>query len=349
MAVIRRHRMAPRFLLSGLVFAILGTLAWAQAPIGPQEPPPPPEPQAPPPLDAPRAEPLPATPDAADAQAPDRGASRESRAEGAKMPAAPAGRVYVPHEPPPPIAERPSGDRPGPKTVWTPGYWEWDPDESRFVWVAGSWRVPPAGMVWTSGRWQRDANGWYWMPGSWTRRADRAAIAATRPAWRINGPPAEHPDDAPPPAPGPDFFYVPGHYAPSPAGNRVTWVPGFWAAIQPGWDWIPARWVRRADGWDFREGRWIRDPATAVAERVPGRNLRRGRRDADVTVIARDPTTEAEVDFEAAGDPIPAGAVATGAPYYVLRPPGYPYGPSGVVVPGAVPPFVRRILDRVLP
>jgi hypothetical protein len=34
----------------------------------------------------------------------------------------------------------------------------------------------------------------------------------------------------------------------------------------------------------------------------------------------------------------------------VIRPPGaFPYGPGGVVVPGAVPPFVRRILDRVLP
>ena len=39
-----------------------------------------------------------------------------------------------------------------------------------------------------------------------------------------------------------------------------------------------------------------------------------------------------------------------GMPYYVIRPPGsYPYGPGGVVVPGAVPPFVRRLLDRVLP
>jgi hypothetical protein len=41
--------------------------------------------------------------------------------------------------------------------------------------------------------------------------------------------------------------------------------------------------------------------------------------------------------------------VVTGVPYYVIRPPGYPYGPNGVVVPGAVPPFVRRLLDNVLP
>ena len=176
-------------------------------------------------------------------------------------------------------------------------------------------------------------------------------MASNRPAWRTSGPPAEQPDDTPPPAPGPDSFYIPGHYAPTAAGDRLAWVPGFWADVQPGWDWIPARWVRRPDGWDFREGHWVRDPAAAVVvERVPGRVLRRARRNADVTVIARDPITGAEVDVQADGEPVPVGAVVTGMPYYVIRPPGaYPYGPNGVVVPGTVPPFVRRILDRVLP
>jgi len=205
-------------------------------------------------------------------------------------------------------------------------------------------------MVWTPGRWLRDAGGVYWVPGSWIRRANRPAIAANQSAWRIEGPPAEHPDDAPPPAPGADFFYVPGHYAPSPAGDRLTWVPGFWAENQPGWDWIAARWVRRPGGWDFREGHWTRDPDTAVVdERGPAGGLRRSRRKLEVNVMARDPITGAEVDVETVGDPVPGAVVAAGAPYYVIRPPGYPYGPSGVVVPGAVPPFVRRILDQVLP
>jgi hypothetical protein len=292
---------------------------------------------------------LPATPDSAPAQVRDLGVSRENQAQEEATPAAPLELVHAPHEPPPPIAERRSGDRPGAKAVWTSGYWEWDADESRFVWVAGTWRVPPAGMVWSSGRWLRDARGWYWVPGNWIRRAYRPAIAANPRPWRTSGPPADHPDDTPPPAPGADFFYVPGHYAPDPAGNRVTWVPGFWAAIQPGWDWIPARWVRRPDGWDFREGHWTRDPAATIVERPPARNLRRNRRMGDVTVIARDPITGAEVEVEAVGEPIPADPAAPGARYYVLRPPGYLYGPSGVVVPGAVPPFVRRILDRVLP
>lgn len=350
MTVDRRHRMAPRLALAGLVFGIAGTLAWAQAPAGSQKPPPPPEPQAPPPpLDAPKTEALPATADPSDGQAADRRAAREIRVEGEETPAGPTARVYAPNEPPPPIAERRSGRRPGPRAVWTPGYWEWDPDDARFVWVGGSWRVPPAGMVWTPGRWARDPRGWYFVAGDWTPRADRAAVAANRPAWRVDGPPAEHPEDTPPPAPGPDFFYVAGHHAPAPSGDRLTWVPGYWAAIQPGWDWIPARWVRRPGGWDYREGRWIRDPGDVV-ERAPARDLRRMRRNPDVEVIARDPVTGAEVNVTPPAEPLPAGAVAAGMPYYVIRPPGaYPYGPNGVVVPGAVPPFVRRLLDRVLP
>ena len=373
MRVVTRHRVAPRFLLSGLVFGVLGALAWAQAPSGSQEPPPPPEPQAPPPadrqtpppadretppsvdrdtdtpppLDAPRTEAPPALP--APEAAPARAVERGRQAEDHSRPTAPVARTYVPHEPPPPVAERPSGERPGRRAVWTPGYWEWDADSSRFLWVAGSWRVPPAGMAWSSGRWLRDPHGWYWVDGSWTRRAARPALAADRPAWRTDGPPANHPDDTPPPAPGPDFFYVPGHYAPTPAGDRLAWVPGFWSEAQDGWDWIPARWVRRPDGWDYREGHWIRD-GEAVVDRGPARvRPRRTPGNVDVNVIARDPITGAEVDVQAMGEPVAVGGIVTGMPYYVIRPAGYPYGPTGVVVPGTVPPFVRRILDRVLP
>ena len=78
---------------------------------------------------------------------------------------------------------------PAAKAVWTSGYWEWDADGDRFVWVAGSWQVPPAGTVWVAGRWMHDAGGWYWVPGAWGRRANRPAIAANRPAWRTSGPP----------------------------------------------------------------------------------------------------------------------------------------------------------------
>ncbi len=363
MREVKRYGIASGLLLLGLGFGMSGTFARAQSPGGSEQPPPPagaqepappppPEAQAPPPLVGPRTgvEALP-TSRGSVAQDPERRAARAAEAEDSMPSDVPPARVYVTKEPPPPIAERRSGDRPGPGAVWTAGNWEWDPDGDRFVWVAGSWRVPPAGTVWVAGRWMHDAGGWYWVPGAFRRRADRPAVAANRPAWRISGPPAEQPDDTPPPAPGPDFFYVPGRYSPTAAGDRLAWVPGFWSAVQPGWDWIPARWVRRPDGWDYREGHWMRDPAAAVVvERVPTRFLRRTRRNPSVTVITRDPIAGAEVDVTTDGAPMPGGAVVMGMPYYVIRPPGeYPYGPNGVVVPGTVPPFVRRILDQVLP
>ncbi len=279
------------------------------------------------------------------------------------------GRVYAPKAPPATIVERPSGARPDRRAQWIAGYWAWDGDRDDFVWVGGSWQVPPPGSIWVAGRWNRDAGGWYWVPGLWTRRDIAANVAVDRPAWRTTGPPADHPDDEPAPAPGLDFFFVPGHYAPD--GDRLAWIPGFWARSQPGWDWIPSRWVRRANGWDFREGHWVRDPAEAVVitnprgrRRIVARPVLPGQPPVVVetrpgavvadrlppppgTMTGRDPIADAEAVDEQA-DAIVGSVV--GSPYYVIRPPGmYPYGPGGVIVPGAVPPFVRRLLDRVLP
>ena len=114
----------------------------------------------------------------------------------------------------------------------------------------------------------RDARGWYRMPGFWTHRRDRAVIetdltVANQPAWRTTGPPSDHPDDTPKPAPGPDFFFVPGHYRPN--NGQLDWRPGFWARVQPGWDWVPLAWVVLADGWQFRDGTWVPDPTAAIA------------------------------------------------------------------------------------
>jgi hypothetical protein len=237
-------------------------------------------------------------------------------------------------------------------------------------------------------RWVRDADGWYRIPGSWSRRRGDAATstasitAAGRPAWRTTGPPGDHPGDAPGPAPGPDYFFVPGHYAP--VGDRLDWIPGFWARQQVGWDWVPARWVRRPDGWEFRPGYWARDPSIAstraeVRRRMAARPFLSSRPPAVVESepapggpepstdrlppppdagVARDPIAGAE-EADRALDPavIVPGPPPTvlvvprrGMTYHVIRPPGYgPYGPGGVIVPDTVPPFVRRLLDRVLP
>jgi hypothetical protein len=274
-------------------------------------------------------------------------------------------RVYAPKQPPRPIAERPSGPRPDRRATWVPGYWEWDPGRAEFVWIGGVWQMPPPGSIWVTPRWMGDRGGWYRTSGFWSGRRDNGPIATTystanQPAWRTTGPPAGHPDDNPAAAPGPDYFYVPGHYVPT--GDQLKWKPGFWARAQAGWDWIPARWVRRAAGWEFRAGYWVAEPASTrtdgAVDRPPAADAPRpansnavddrplppaGRED------ERDVIAETEVRVNRDGSTTVV-VPAPGLPYYVIRPPGlYPYGPGGVVVPGAVPPFVRRLLDQVLP
>jgi hypothetical protein len=190
----------------------------------------------------------------------------------------------------------------------------------------------------------------------------RNSLAAPRhPAWRTTGPPADHPAETPAAAPGPDYFFVAGHYVP--AGDELRWRPGFWTRVQPGWEWIPARWVRRPTGWEFRAGQWVAETG-AVDVNVAAD----GRTDVRVTAPSAARSDPASPDPVAAVPPPPGGederdpiaqaeqlprvvvVPRVGMPYYVIRPPGsYPYGPGGVVVPGVVPPFVRRILDQVLP
>jgi len=152
--------------------------------------------------------------------------------------------------PPPPIVERPGVEAPSPRAEWIGGYWDWDPGRKDFVWVTGTWRVPPPGRFWVNGYWKRDDQGWYRVPGFWSdRKTDRIN-------YRKDGPPADHPADEPGEAPGEDTFYVPGQYYPD--GDGVVWKPGYWARSQPGWSWVPAQWVHQPEGWIFQEGYWDR-------------------------------------------------------------------------------------------
>ena len=273
----------------------------------------------------------------------------------------PADRILVTKAPPPPIAERPTSAPPDARAQWVAGYWGWDPARDDFVWVGGRWVVPPPGRIWVNGRWERDARGWTRVAGVWSprREPERDRVADD---WRKAGPPSDHPDDTPGPAPDASVFYVPGHYAPAPDGARLAWTPGFWARPQPGWDWIPARWVRRPDGWEFRAGYWTRererqhntdleprrhvvarprppaDPSApghpdlppAIIESEPAEPDRAAAADR-VPPPPRDPIAEGE-DLAPAPWPVPPVVVVPRSgrlvvPYPYVAPP-YPYGPG---------------------
>ncbi|MGE3818054.1 MAG: hypothetical protein AB7I30_01340, partial [Isosphaeraceae bacterium] len=158
---------------------------------------------------------------------------------------------HVAKAPPAPIVERPGIDPPDARAQWIEGYWGWEEGRKDFVWVTGTWRVPPPGKFWVNGYWKRDDQGWYRVPGFWSdRKTDRID-------FRKDGPPTNRPAEEPGESPGPGHFYIPGQYYPD--GDGVVWKPGFWTKSQPGWSWVPAQWVRQPEGWTFQEGYWDRN------------------------------------------------------------------------------------------
>ena len=75
---------------------------------------------------------------------------------------------------PPAADHRAARGRPAePARQWIEGYWEWDAGRNDFVWVTGTWRVPPPGRFWVNGYWKRDDQGWYRVPGLLERPQDR--------------------------------------------------------------------------------------------------------------------------------------------------------------------------------
>ncbi len=160
------------------------------------------------------------------------------------------GTDRAPKSPPNPIQERPGVDAPSDKATWIPGYWNWNGAKKDFVWVTGTWRVPPPGRFWVNGYWQRDTDGWYRVPGFWSdRQTDRIN-------WRKNGPPEDRPEENVGEAPGEDYFYIPGQYIPD--GEGVKWTAGFWSEAHPGWSWVPGQWIKQPEGWNYQDGYWDR-------------------------------------------------------------------------------------------
>lgn len=203
-----------------------------------------------------------AGPTAADPSSATAGAAKTPQHESLLIPSTNRTPAYADKMPPPRITERPGDAAPSARSQWIPGYWDWDTTQNEFVWVTGTWRVPPAGKFWVDGFWRHvGGKGWERVPGFWSERRDAPTLVSglrvTR-DWKRLGPPAERPPEPVGTAPAPDFFYIPGEFIPQ--GEALVWRPGFWYHSQPGWEWNPAHWIRQASGWAFRDGSWSRVP-----------------------------------------------------------------------------------------
>ena len=79
---------------------------------------------------------------------------------------APGTREVVVTQAPPALRVETQTVSPGPRYVWTRGYWRWTGTD--YVWAPGSWLVRTSlTAVWVEGHWARRSHGWVWVPGHW--------------------------------------------------------------------------------------------------------------------------------------------------------------------------------------
>jgi hypothetical protein len=157
---------------------------------------------------------------------------------------------------PPPERIEPVPMSPGPGYIWIRGHWSWH--HERWEWFGGRWeRVAQPGSTWISGQWVARGNGWVWIEGHYA--------VVTAPPPPPPGQPVEiYATEAPPPdivevvpgAPGPDFFWIGGHWQ---WEGGWVWVRGHYDRhphYHPGAYWEAGRWERRDGRYVWRDGHW---------------------------------------------------------------------------------------------
>jgi len=157
---------------------------------------------------------------------------------------------------PPPLRVEAAPLSPGPGYIWIRGHWRWH--HGNWDWVGGRWEfVTQPSSTWIPGQWVARGNGWVWIEGHY------AVVAAPQPlppgqqyeVVASEEPPAPIAELAPI-APGPEFFWIGGHWH----WNRGwVWVHGRYDRhphFHPGAGWDPGHWDRRGNNWVWHEGHW---------------------------------------------------------------------------------------------
>lgn len=160
--------------------------------------------------------------------------------------------IIVSEAPPDPITEVPAVARPShPEATWIPGYWAWDEEEETYIWLSGTWRVPPPDRVWIAGYWAEIEDGHQWVPGFWIGSDVEDLAYYPTPPKPLQ---TAIPDDAP----GVDSIWVPGVWYF--ITEKWLWEPGYWIAPVENWVWGPAHWVWSPSGYIFVDGFWDYTP-----------------------------------------------------------------------------------------
>jgi hypothetical protein len=155
--------------------------------------------------------------------------------------------LVVPKAPPEPVDEIPPDNRPEGNVTWISGYWAWDADREDFLWVSGVWRDVPPGRRWVPGYWTQVEGGHQWVSGFW-------AAAETTEMTYLPAPPASLEEGPTSPAPGENYFWVPGCWRY--VDSDYAWQPGYWSAFYDDWVWTPHHYVWTPRGCLFVNGFW---------------------------------------------------------------------------------------------
>lgn len=156
--------------------------------------------------------------------------------------------IVVPKAPPDPIEEIPPKQEDLDEDAeWISGYWAWDDERNDYIWISGTWRVPPLGRHWVAGYWAEVGHGYQWISGYWADNQVAENEYLPKPPESLDeGPNCE--------APSPDYVWIPGCW--TWAHRYYVWRPGYWAELRPDRIWIPAYYVWTPMGYIFAGGYW---------------------------------------------------------------------------------------------
>jgi hypothetical protein len=146
------------------------------------------------------------------------------------------------------VPELPPEQKPdNPNVQWVPGYWSWDDEGNRYIWISGCWRVTPPGRQWVAGTWQRSGTGWARQAGYW---ADSTGVAQQVPS----APPPSLDVGPSTPPPADDSYYTAGQWV----FRDGTWVwqPGTWVENPGGMVYNPPSYVPSGNGVSVVNGYW---------------------------------------------------------------------------------------------
>lgn len=160
------------------------------------------------------------------------------------------------------------GEQPSPEDVWVPGHWRWG--QGSYVWVAGSWALPPVpNASWVAPQWVRQDSGYVLREGFWQQNpppTGDAGGAAAPQASTVQPPPPAQPESIPE-QPAVNEVWQPGYW--DWRNDQFVWVNGRWTVPpRPDVAWVAPHWQANGNRYDLMPGYW-RDVAPPQPQPQP--------------------------------------------------------------------------------